>query len=71
MSLAPTLPFKALFSLLVRIFRTKSLLAEALQASTYNAHHDDRRFPKGTIVLVRDQSQEAEDGNFNFSLKFD
>jgi hypothetical protein len=45
--------------------------AEDKQAKSYNARHADRRFPRGTVVLVRNLRQEAEDGHFNLSPPFD
>ncbi len=45
--------------------------AAASQAVSYNSRHDDRRFVAGDVVLVANQRQEAEDGNFNLSPPFD
>jgi hypothetical protein len=45
--------------------------AETKQAKRYNAHRADTRFPRGSVVLVRNLHAEAEDGNFNLSPPFD
>jgi hypothetical protein len=41
------------------------------QASSYNMRHTDRRFVAGDVVLLANQRQSAEDGNFNLSPPFD
>ncbi len=45
--------------------------AEKKQAAAYNAHRSDVRFPRGSVVLLRNLQAESEDGNFNLSPPFD
>jgi hypothetical protein len=45
--------------------------AEKKQATAYNAHRSDVRFPRGSVVLLRNLRAESEDGNFNLSPPFD
>ena len=45
--------------------------AEVKHAAAYNAHRLDRRFVQGDVVLIRNQRQEAEDGQFNLSPPYD
>ncbi len=46
-------------------------VANAAHAKAYNSRHEDRRFVAGDVVLVANQRQQSEDGNFNLSPPFD